>query len=269
MSVELLEDKYPLHRAAREGRLEDLKKLLESKKYDVNKATFEMVRPLHEACLAGNLECVALLIQHGANVNLANIDGATALCDACCNGNVKCVELLLEHGALVNPPLLFSTPVHEAVFRDNWECLLVLLKHGASMDKSDCHFGTPLHVAACKGHKTSAEVLLRAGANANISKIYQTPLHEAARSQDHQFVELLLEHGACVYTKNSKGYTARQLVPSSTSQCKSLLQEWESIPRSLKHYCRLTIRASLGPQRLRYTSQLRLPKPLVRFLDFQ
>lgn len=50
-------------------------------------------------------------------VNGRNIDGATPLCEACSSGNVECVKLLLQHGAYVNPPLLLSSPLHEAVLR--------------------------------------------------------------------------------------------------------------------------------------------------------
>ncbi|CAL1534876.1 unnamed protein product [Lymnaea stagnalis] len=262
-----MDEKYPVHKSAKNGFLDDLKTLILSGKHDVNHATFELVRPLHEACLSGHLGCAQFLLENGANVNLANIDGATALCDACSNGNVQLVQLLLDHGALVNPPLLFSTPAHEAVYRDNWECLLLLLHHGAQVDKSDCNFGTPLHVAACKGHIKSAVVLLCAGASTNVTKTHHAPLHEAARCQDHDFVSLLLDHGADVYARNSQGLTPRQLVPSSTSLCKSLLQDWESTPRSLKHYCRLTIRTSLGPRRLKYLSHLGLPRIIVKYLE--
>ena len=53
-------------------------------------------------------------------VNIRNIDGATPLCDASAKGNVPIVQLLLQHGALVNPPLTFSTPVHEAALHSKW-----------------------------------------------------------------------------------------------------------------------------------------------------
>ncbi|GFO43969.1 ankyrin repeat and socs box protein 13 [Plakobranchus ocellatus] len=260
-------ESYPLHKAAREGRYKDLKKLLDSGKHDVNLATFELVRPLHEACLAGQFECTALLIKYGADVNLRNIDGATALCDACSNGCILCVQLLLENGANVNPPFLLTTPVHESVLKDNWACLKLLLEYGASLDKSDCHFGTPLHVAACKGHLKSAMILLQAGASPNVSKTHQTPLHLAARSQDLDLIKLLLEYGADVYAQDSRSKTASQLVPSSTSHCKTFLHDWERTPKSLHYHCRLTIRSAVGPARLRYLSELQLPKALIRFLQ--
>ncbi|KAK0062491.1 ankyrin repeat and SOCS box protein 13 [Biomphalaria pfeifferi] len=262
-----VQERYPLHRAARESSFESLKTLLESGKFNINEGTFDLVRPLHEACLAGSIDCVSLLLKHGANVNLGNIDGATALCDACWIGSVECVQLLIDHGADVNPPFLFSTPLHEAVFRDHWECVQLLVKKRACIDKSDCHYGTPLHVAACKGHVKSAQELLRAGANPNISKIHHTPLHEAARNQNFELLLLLLEHGANVYAQNNSGLTARQLVPRAMSPCKQQLLDWESFPRSLRHYCRLCIRNALGPKRLIHVDNLPLPKIVLRYLE--
>lgn len=43
-----------------------------------------------------------------------NIDGSTPLCDACAAGSLECVKLLLEYGATVNPPLFTFSPLHEA-----------------------------------------------------------------------------------------------------------------------------------------------------------
>lgn len=260
-------NKYPLHKAAREGKYKDLKELLDSGKHDVNKATFELVRPLHESCLAGHFDCTKLLIKYGADINLPNIDGATALCDACSNGCVQTVRFLLESGAHVNPPFLLTTPIHETVLKDNWTCLKLLLDYGADLDKNDLHFGTPLHVAAYKGHFVSGAVLLRAGASPNVTKTHQTPLHLAARSQDFGFAKLLLEFGANIYAQDSRSLTASQLVPSSTSPCKTFLLDWERTPKSLLHHCRLVIRAAFGPQRLKHLPELQMPKTLIRFLQ--
>lgn len=47
-------------------------------------------------------------------VEARNIDGSTPLCDACAAGSLECVKLLLEYGATVNPPLFTFSPLHEA-----------------------------------------------------------------------------------------------------------------------------------------------------------
>ena len=46
---------------------------------------------------------------------------------------------------------------------DNLEVMSMLLRAGAYLEATDLHFGTPLHVAAYKGHAASARLLLRAG----------------------------------------------------------------------------------------------------------
>lgn len=50
-------------------------------------------------------------------VDAQSIDNSTPLCDACAGGSLECVKLLLQQGASVNPPLLLSTPLHEAALR--------------------------------------------------------------------------------------------------------------------------------------------------------
>ena len=52
-------------------------------------------------------------------VDVRNIHGSTPLCYACAAGSVECVRLLLDHGASVNPSLtaLTSSPLHEACIR--------------------------------------------------------------------------------------------------------------------------------------------------------
>lgn len=46
---------------------------------------------------------------------------------------------------------------------DNWECAQLLVDYGASLNHTDCHFGTPLHAAVYKGSINSVKVLLKAG----------------------------------------------------------------------------------------------------------
>ena len=51
-----------------------------------------------------------------SQVDARNVDGSTPLCDACSAGSLECVKLLLGHGAKANPALTSRTasPLHEA-----------------------------------------------------------------------------------------------------------------------------------------------------------
>ncbi|XP_058065904.1 tonsoku-like protein [Anopheles bellator] len=58
--------------------------------------------PLHEACIHGHAEIVALLLDHGSHLNDkggTSCDGITPLYDACSNGRLDVIELLIERGA--------------------------------------------------------------------------------------------------------------------------------------------------------------------------
>ena len=55
--------------------------------------------PLHQAARYNNIEAVAALISHGADVNAREENGKTPLMLATVNGNAKVVEALLDAGA--------------------------------------------------------------------------------------------------------------------------------------------------------------------------
>ena len=54
-----------------------------------------------------------------SQVDARNIDGSTPLCDACAAGSLECIKLLLEHGATVNPQMFTFSPLHEACMGGN------------------------------------------------------------------------------------------------------------------------------------------------------
>ncbi|KAJ8318921.1 hypothetical protein KUTeg_004012 [Tegillarca granosa] len=262
-----VQHKYPLHKAAQEGRHDIIETLINSG-HSVNVSNYDLVTPLHEACFHGKQQCVKALLQHGAEVNSRNIDGATPLCDAASSGNVECVEILFQYGANVNPPLLLSSPLHEAVLRDQWQCVQLLIENGANLNISDCHYGTPLHTAGTLGFTHSAELLLKAGADVNAIKTHNTALHIAAHSQDYKMVTLLLRFGASTNAENNSGYRPVELVTSSTSPVKQVLLHWQGNVRRLKELCRFVIRKNINPTRLSLIDQLQLPKLLIEYLKF-
>lgn len=64
-----------------------------------------------------------------SQVDARNVDGSTPLCDACSAGSLDCVKLLLEHGAKANPALTSRTasPLHEACM--GGECFTLSPSH--------------------------------------------------------------------------------------------------------------------------------------------
>ena len=67
---------------------------------------------------------------------------------------------------------------------------------------------TPLCIAAAKGSKEIAELLITAGADVNLNNHgRQTPLHFATKQSHKEVVELLIINGAKVNIRNASGMT--------------------------------------------------------------
>lgn len=90
-----------------------------------------------------------------------------------------------------------GTPLRLAASKGHMRCLEVLLAHGAEVDSLDVKAQTPLFTAVSKGHLDCVKALLDAGANPSGS-IYNncTPLLTAARDGDVDILQQLLDHGA-------------------------------------------------------------------------
>ena len=90
----------PLGLAAFFGRLEAMRVLLAAGADPRATPVNEMrVQPLHAAVAARSLEAVALLLEHGADVNARQQLGYTPLMGAAASGRQDIADLLLAHGA--------------------------------------------------------------------------------------------------------------------------------------------------------------------------
>ncbi|KAG7521678.1 ankyrin repeat and SOCS box protein 13-like [Solea senegalensis] len=199
-------------------------------------------------------------------VDARNIDGSTPLCDACAAGSLECVKLLLEYGATVNPPLFTFSPLHEACMGGNSDCVQLMIDQGAFMEAHDCHYGTPLHVACARQHYNCAKVLLNAGANVNAAKLHETALHHAAKTNNVDLVELLVEFGGDVYARDTLNKKPIQYT-SVGSPCYLCLEFYENTPLNLQQISRLALRKALGTRACEVVFKLELPNRIIRFLS--
>jgi len=79
---------------------------------DVNQAGSNGDRPLHIACIRGNLDDVVALVEGGADVNASGDLGYAPLHHAAGDGHLEIVNVLLSHGADVNARNEFGqTPI--------------------------------------------------------------------------------------------------------------------------------------------------------------
>ena len=184
---------------------------------------------LTKAAGNGHDKCVNLLIKAGANVNKQGEDVNTALVNAIINGHEKCVNLLLKAGAGVNLVCGSETALTAVAGSGHHKCLELLIKAGSDVnglhgkdgdnneDDDDDDGGggdgdddggsydsdtvisgsTRLITTIDKGHWECAKLLVKAGADVNITtKGGAIAIATAAAKGCEQCVKLLIDSAA-------------------------------------------------------------------------
>ena len=153
-----------------------IKALLE-KKVNPNVGNERGETPLHWAVLYGKAELVRELLDAGADVNNSDYDTFTALFMASEMGSLAIVKMLITANANVN-------------------------------EKARHHLGSPLYIAAKKGHTEVADALIEAGAVVNIKESKtEIPLHAAIESGSLAIVKALIKAGAGLDVRGNLGFT--------------------------------------------------------------
>ncbi|KAM4608296.1 ankyrin repeat and SOCS box protein 11 [Polymixia lowei] len=265
LMAESWSDRTPLHDAAYQGRLLNLRTLI-AQGFHVDWLTMDRVSPLHEACLGGHYACAKFLLDNGANVEAVSTDGATPLFNACRSGSAACVRLILQHSPIVPTTYYPASPIHEAAQKGHRECLELLLCYGAHIDLELPVVGTPLYSACLAQATDCVERLLHSGADVQLGCGQDSPLHAAVQGGGVTVVELLMDYGADGNCRNAEGMTPLDL-STPNSAVRTTLQKRG--PCSLSQLCRFCIRRSLGRSRLHRASGLFLPHRLKDFLLYQ
>ena len=153
------------------------------------------------ACMAGDIECIELLLQGGMDVNFSGYHYGTALQAASRVGNVNMVERLLGSGAELNILQgVHGTPLRAAVIQGHEGLVRMLINQGADVnlryeDESD----SVLHLALRSRNNAIFKLLLDAGADMNIqTKRKPHVLILACKHGNATLAELLLARGVDV-----------------------------------------------------------------------
>lgn len=157
------------------------------KKELVNQKNYGGQTPLHSAVGYGDLNTVKYLVKAGINITASDDDADTALHCAAAYGKQEILEYLLE---------TFRNQ-SSANMKDSIK---------AYLDQKDRSGRTALLCAVRRGHLEAAQVLLRAGATADLADAKQrTPLHLAAGYGCMQTVDLLLGQNLSAHATDSNG----------------------------------------------------------------
>ncbi|MBA3537011.1 MAG: ankyrin repeat domain-containing protein [Tatlockia sp.] len=187
----------PIHIAAKNGRLDLVKALIEQDPEYLDQVDGCGQTPLLWSAVEGQSEVVDYLISKGAELNLAlNLPtdknhGKTPLYLATERGHCKVIDSLMKAGAVATTavgPMQYQ-PVHIAVKAGQLDIIEVLLKNHPQLIEEEDAFGqTPLQLAASCGNNEIVEALLKAGAKPDSSKpIHKSNLNEKTRGK----IELL------------------------------------------------------------------------------
>ncbi|PHU09878.1 hypothetical protein BC332_21738 [Capsicum chinense] len=204
--------------AAREGKTELCKYLVEELKVDVNEKDEEGETPVLHAARHGHTATVQYLIEQGADPATPSASGATALHHAAGNGHIEVVKLLLSKGVNVDFQSDAGTPLMWAAGLGHEDVVEFLLEHRANLHAQTDDDNCPLISAVAANSLPCVELLVKAGANVNVKAGDATPLLIAAHNGSTEIINCLLQAGADPTAADEDGNKPIQLAATSGSR---------------------------------------------------
>jgi len=194
----------PLHCAASAGAVEVMRAILAKEETNPNALDHHNQTPMIFASVAGQYDCIALLLVAGADTSVAggqHLRQMTALHEAALGGNAQICQILIEAGAPVDAQAYWQrTPLHLAVVgglagedAGRLACVQVLVKGGCSVNAKDLDMETGLSYAVERGYHEVSALLLKEGADPCGADIHgNTPIHHCVESHDLDIFQTLL-----------------------------------------------------------------------------
>ncbi|XP_037420234.1 ankyrin-1-like isoform X2 [Triticum dicoccoides] len=185
----------PFQAAARLGKVDVCRCLVEELGFDINAGSKIGVTALAAAALDGKMDVVRYLLDNGADPNKKDDAGSVPLHCAAKFGHHEAARLLLSRGASVDIAYFHGTPLHIAAYYGKASVMKVLLEHhaDAGADVNSTNPDTALVVVTTYGLTDCMKYLLKAGADPNIPNSHcgAMPIQLAASCGRRKHVELL------------------------------------------------------------------------------
>ena len=165
--------------------LSSIAKTATLEEFEYNYNSFELDNKngyaLGYAAYHGRDDIIKYLIESGADINSLGSFNQTALCQAALANNLATVNILLKLGA--NPNSNYCKPLAHAVSNSNIQMVKLLIDRGADPTLFD--------------------------------GLGQTPFHMAVEQAKYNIIELFLQYGVNVNTKNKDGLSVLQLAKNT------------------------------------------------------
>ncbi|XP_063323184.1 ankyrin repeat domain-containing protein 24 [Pelmatolapia mariae] len=164
----------------------------------------------HLSVSRGRLDCLEVIVSHGADISVTDGAGFSALHLAAKNGQSECLKRLLQERMAVDcTDSIGRTPLHLAAVSGCMSCTETLWDFKANLDARDTDGATPLILAAQMSRVELCVFLLGRGANANIQDNQgRSALMLACESDSVETVEALLRGGANTQLVDGLGHKA-------------------------------------------------------------
>ncbi|XP_047231295.1 ankyrin repeat domain-containing protein 24 isoform X2 [Girardinichthys multiradiatus] len=175
----------------------------------------------HLCATRGRLDCLEVIISHGADVNVTDGAGFSALHLAAKSSQPECLKRLLQERLAVDcTDSIGRTPLHHAAISGCLSCTETLWDFKANLDAQDSDRATPLILAAQMSRVEQCVFLLGRGANANIQDNQgRSALMLACESDSVETVEALLRGGANTKLVDQLGHKAADYAITTGNQC--------------------------------------------------
>ena len=151
------------------------------------------------AAWRGDSTSVSTLLDHGANSHASSYDGNSVLIYACYGGDLECIRLILETGADINhiSHTLLTPAMGGSQLGDNPAIARVRIERGAAIEASRQQNFSPLYVCSLSNRVESLKYVLDCGATTDVTSWNcSTPLSLAISFNNHRMAEDLINAGS-------------------------------------------------------------------------
>ncbi|XP_006817407.1 ankyrin repeat domain-containing protein 27-like [Saccoglossus kowalevskii] len=198
----------------KEGRMQDVERMLHMTSKDENMLAEKMCHPLCSCVKCEKLITIKRNDPTAVTAFSRDDRGCTALHMAATFGQAKILELLVKRGGVVNATDYHgSTPLHLACQKGHQNVTLLLLDYGSNGNMADNDGNTPLHLCCANGHEDCVKAIVYfdgavVPVDVNAANLQgDTPLHHASRWGYETIVDILLEQNASVEALNRRKET--------------------------------------------------------------